>query len=427
MLLLQLPQEIFIKILGYVSHGDLLNFVLVSKTAYDKASVPSLWKRVKLKEFCSEESFRKLLAIERFSKVNILEIMGKGQHVVLEFYSNPLAHIMKGKSSVPRSVLDAYFQNLKKLYLHNCQTSSDNWISIFQQIIRGVQLKELIVKDWYNCEKVPAQIIGEALSKLEVVKMIETSLNHHQLEAIFSHGATSLTLKEADFSGSQVHNVSGSLIGKFATNLEKFSIGSGGNHKCMMASREVEVFFSEIANSNKLQSLDMYKCNLRSVNESLFARAFLRMKVLRLEWAKLTREQTSALFCGIAENSRIEELAFIGNHVDHIEPSVIGKAVSKLRVINLENSWMTATYLVELFERALESNSLQHMSIGGGCFDGLTMRDLDPVILGRVIRRLRSITLRDITLTQEQCISAFLSVKQSPSFIDLQLLKVNIH
>ena len=151
------------------------------------------------------------------------------------------------------------------------------------------------------------------------------------------------------------------------------------------------------------------------------------MKVLRLEWAKLTREQTSALFCGIAENSRIEELAFIGNHVDHLEPSVIGKAVSKLRVINLENSWMTATYLVELFERALESNSLQHMSIGGGCFDGLTMRDLDPVILGRVIRRLRSITLRDITLTQEQCISAFLSVKQSPSFIDLQLLKVNIH
>ena len=63
------------------------------------------------------------------------------------------------------------------------------------------------------------------MGKLEVVKMIETSLNHNQLEAIFSHGASSLTLKEADFSGSQIHNVSGSLIGKFATRLEKFSIG----------------------------------------------------------------------------------------------------------------------------------------------------------------------------------------------------------
>ena len=79
------------------------------------------------------------------------------------------------------------------------------------------------MKTWYNCDKTPPDILATAISKLEVVKMVETCLNHDQLTAIFTVSSQSLT--EADFTGSQVHNVSGSAIGKFAANLKKFSLG----------------------------------------------------------------------------------------------------------------------------------------------------------------------------------------------------------
>ena len=88
------------------------------------------------------------------------------------------------------------------------------------------KLKELTVCTWFNCDKTPEDLLANAIARLEKVKMTETSLDRDQLTAIFTTGAKSQSLTEADFSGSQVHNVSGSLIGKFATNLTKFCLGN---------------------------------------------------------------------------------------------------------------------------------------------------------------------------------------------------------
>ena len=74
--------------------------------------------------------------------------------------------------------------------------------------------------------------------------------------------------------------------------------GSGGNHKCMMASREVELFFSEIANSDKLQSLDMYKvffsAMLRMYSIILFYYFSLFSAIYEVSMNPCLRE----LFCG---------------------------------------------------------------------------------------------------------------------------------
>ena len=134
--LLELPQEILIKILSYVSFKDLLQFVLVSKTACERASENSLWKCVKLKTFFNEETFDQFLKIGRFSKVQILDVERKGQKIILEFYPNPLIH--KGRESTEESgsFLDAYFKNLKKLTLLSCIAGCEDWNNIFNQIIQ---------------------------------------------------------------------------------------------------------------------------------------------------------------------------------------------------------------------------------------------------------------------------------------------------
>ena len=142
--LLELPQEILVNILRYVSFKDLLQFVLVSKTACDKASESSLWKHVKLRTFFNEETLEQFLKIERYSKVQILEIERKGQVIVLEFYPNPL--LIQEQEASPedlRSFLAAYFKNLKKLTLLRCMAGCEDWNNIFNQIIQqGILLKE---------------------------------------------------------------------------------------------------------------------------------------------------------------------------------------------------------------------------------------------------------------------------------------------
>ena len=135
--LLDLPQEILIKILSYVSFTDRLQFVLVSKTGRDRGSAPPLWRCVRLATFFNEETFRQFLDIERYSKVQILQIERKGQVVVIEFYPNPLDIEEDEPFEESGSFLDAYFKNLKKLTLLNCVAGSQEWNNIFQQIIVG--------------------------------------------------------------------------------------------------------------------------------------------------------------------------------------------------------------------------------------------------------------------------------------------------
>eukprot|EP00092_Neocalanus_flemingeri_P008842 GFUD01009516.1.p1 GENE.GFUD01009516.1~~GFUD01009516.1.p1 ORF type:complete len:429 (+),score=87.64 GFUD01009516.1:205-1491(+) len=423
--LLELPQEILISILCYVSFKDLLHFVLVSKTAHDKASETSLWKHVKLKTFFNEETLGEFLKIERYSKVQILEIERKGQVIILEFYRNPL--LIQEQEETPEdqgSFLAAYFKNLKKLTLISCMAECADWNNIFHQIIQQGKLKELTVKTWLNCASTPPDMLATAIAKLEVVKMVETSLNHDQLTAIFS-APSSPSLTEADFSGSQVQDVSGSVIGKFAAKLRKFSLGSVGSHKCMMAPREAESFFQEILSSQTLQYLDLSKCNLRSVDDSLFTEAVGKLNTLKLEWAKLTREQTAGLFSRIAQQSCLQQLAFVGNHVDHVQPQLIGKAVGKLTKVTIENSWMTGEVFKEIFQHALNSTTLKELKIGGDSFGG-DFSLVCPEVLGKVVGRLRAMRLKDLSLSQDQCMAAMAASKLSPNYIDFQMLKVNI-
>ena len=167
------------------------------------------------------------------------------------------------------------------------------------------------------------------------------------------------------------------------------------------------------------------QCNLRSVDETVFAKAVLKLKVLKIEWSKLTREQTSALFTGIAKKSSLEELAFVGNHVDHVQPAVIGRAVGTLTKVTLENSWMSVDVFKEIFENAKDSKTLQEMNIGGDSFGG-DLSLVRPEVFGDVISRLRSIRLKDLTLSQDQCMRAISATKQSPVYINVKMFKVNI-
>ena len=161
------------------------------------------------------------------------------------------------------------------------------------------------------------------------------------------------------------------------------------------------------------------------MDESLFAEAVRKLKTLKIEWAKLTREQTTALFSVLAQQSCLKELAFVGNHVDHVQAKIIGKAVGRLTKVTLENSWMTGEVFKEVFEYALNSTTLKDMKIGGDSFGG-DLSLVSPDVLGKVVSRLRSISLKDLTLSQDQCMAAISSSKLSPVYIDFKMLKVNI-
>ena len=96
------------------------------------------------------------------------------------------------------------------------------------------KMRELVVSTWYNCDNTPEELVGEAVAHLEKVKMVETCLSAAQLTAIFTAGSVSNTLTEADFTGSQIQGVSGTIIGKFASNMVKFTLGKQDEVMMMM-------------------------------------------------------------------------------------------------------------------------------------------------------------------------------------------------
>ena len=161
------------------------------------------------------------------------------------------------------------------------------------------------------------------------------------------------------------------------------------------------------------------------MEDSVFVQSVLKLQVLRLEWSKLTRDQTSALLTGMVDNTSMVELVLVGNHVDHVAPGVIGRVVGKLKKVTLENNWMPREVFREIFEHAVESETLGKMKIGGDNFGG-DFSLVSPEVLGTVIRRVRSVRLKELTLSQDQCMHAIMAAKKSPIFIDLKMIKINI-
>ena len=74
-LLTNLPQEILVTILQYLSTRDLCQALQVSSHFYSVASYPLLWSRIhinKIKIKC--EGARALFSIPRFSKLTVLHL-----------------------------------------------------------------------------------------------------------------------------------------------------------------------------------------------------------------------------------------------------------------------------------------------------------------------------------------------------------------
>ena len=144
---MELPQEMWLKILSYLPSRDLCRVVLVSRHMYNVATDPSLWARHPInKSKLKDTSAVQFLTTQRFQLVKCLDFS--------------LASWM-----TPSQCTDL---------LHHLVNDNNNNIA-------DINLYNV------NLSKVPPDLLGRAVSSIEKVNLSFTRLTEHQTEAVMRH------------------------------------------------------------------------------------------------------------------------------------------------------------------------------------------------------------------------------------------------
>jgi len=109
----------------------------------------------------------------------------------------------------------------------------------------------------------------------------------------------------------------------------------------LLSSREATLLFTTICGGSQLKILDVSYNVLTLVEPGLLARAVSKLEVLEVAWSELTAQQTEAILTAVSEDSKLTYLNLSANRLMSVEPRLLARAVSRLETLDVIGTLLT--------------------------------------------------------------------------------------
>eukprot|EP00092_Neocalanus_flemingeri_P027663 GFUD01030027.1.p1 GENE.GFUD01030027.1~~GFUD01030027.1.p1 ORF type:complete len:541 (-),score=122.28 GFUD01030027.1:35-1657(-) len=401
---LPLPNEMIVKILSYLPHGDLCSFSLVSHRMYNLASTPNLWSKVILsRPALRHKELAELMSYERY---NLLE----------------------------------------KIDLYQLQISEQKLVKIIEQTMDMPGLKTVVLYD-HVLTNIPAELLAKAFTRLQEVVVGGTYLTRGQLKLILESSLASGSLKMLDLSNlskisedmwentghlpqgvrhdsvnQELGNVSEDLLTKSLMRLEKLSL------KCNKLGLLQWNSLLENTPASNLKDLDLsFNSEIIDIPSITLAMAVASLRKVNLAYITLTDEQLLCIFKLIKTSQTLEELN-IGNIKLQDIPNQDMETLCKLKMVNIEGTNLTnvqansVLQAISNVDHPTYPNKIKSLNISRN-----SIQDTPSQLLANACLQLTHLNISDTYLTNSQCVAIFSALPNSNmTFLDISGVRISL-
>jgi len=173
-------------------------------------------------------------------------------------------------------------------------------------------------------------------------------------------------------------------------------------HVCQWKESDwIELFkvMLQLPNLKMIWGFEFTHTNLSFMEPVLLVSVFLKLEQLRLGNNNLTLSQSEHLFNAIAGNkSNLRYLVLHGKCCVMLSPQLFASGLSRVNEVYLSDSYITQEQMVALFEGIIEKeDQLKKLSMYN-----CSSQDIEPELIGKALSRLEQVSIDDTWVKTEQ-------------------------
>ena len=261
--------------------------------------------------------------------------------------------------SVPPDLVASAVTRLERVGMYQCQLSPGHLTSLYKLVgCRGPgTLRELIISR-NDHSAVPADLLATALTRLEKVKMFRCNLSPGQLQAVFIKlAAAQGALHHLDLGGHNMTLVPAELLVEAISRLESVMLSSRS-----LTMDQLIVLYQMVAErrSVALRELVVSRNVHCAVPSDILATALIRLVKVDMFYCNLSAEQLQTLFSKIATNAETSTLRYLDvsfSKASLVPVEVLTGALVTLEAVMLQGCCLTLDQLEALYSMVAERRS----------------------------------------------------------------------
>ena len=340
-----LPPELRLKILSFLSHHELKMVVRVNRRWREMGEDPLLWRRLRLVVLSrTQPVMEQVLRIRRLQRLRCVKFASP----VAAGQAQDMICLIQGQG------------NVKEL---------------------DIASSKLI--------KVQPNTMGSLVNGLEVVLLTNCRLTVPQLKTIFTVISQDKTcnLQELYVGTNDLHTLSPTLLANCVTKLSTLHCDN-----TYLQDDQVDALFSAISLENsRLRELNILSNDLSSVSSSLLASSLSTLVSVNLWGTMLTTDQVDEIFTSLTKNCKVTHLNLSNNNLSNIPPPILSDCISRLTSAELCHSNLIPMQVTMLLTNvATRDCQLDKLDLSG---NPTAMQQLPQQLLVTARERLDSLEL----------------------------------
>jgi len=252
-------------------------------------------------------------------------------------------------------------------------------------------------------------------ARLENIKTVGRScLSASCLSSLFTVICKKETIKSLDLSNTDVCDVAPNILSETINAMTEVNLDMN-----MFTFLQADSIFMLMRDKTKLEKLSVKYNTLSMVDSHLLADCLTKLRELNLTNTYLTSHQVTALFLAMARHTTLTKLTMVEIIMADVPPELFAKCLHKLKYLKLTNQnsfCMTQDQLLALINQSHQSHLRQL------CLECVDLSFIPCQILACFINSLENIIITKSSMTVEQMESVFEIMEK-----DSKLKKLHLH
>jgi len=187
-----------------------------------------------------------------------------------------------------------------------------------------------------------------------VARYWETEKSEELIQVVVRHTG----LKEMEIDSTDLSSVDPELLAQAVTQLEEVKLVSTN-----LTPQQVTAICRAMTGNSQLKTLHIFHNDISSVDADILAQAVAQLEVLWLMGTILTPQQAKAIFAALDTSSQMKELKTHSN-LSSVDPDVLARVANKLETADMSNTQLTRQQMTRILTQSLLTTNLKALEIG---------------------------------------------------------------
>ena len=402
-----LPVEMLERVFLLLCPRDLCSVVTVCRRWREVGEAPHLWVGLELRVYRSNLAIMpKVWTIRRLQRVRRIELGAVSGELLEALARHPgirELHLTRcSMKFVKTDLLASLISKMEKVKLSGIKLTSEQLSTLCQHMIDSAELASLDLVDMALSSAQP-KLLAQALSGLQVLGLYNTQLSHQQFSSLCLILRESTPMKCLTIRMVNLCTVSPSILAGTVWRLEEVNL-----YHTTLTPHQVSAVFLLLNKSSHIKSLNLTGNSLSSVDSNILSNTVSKLEKVALYNTKLTSQQVCALFRALQANTQMKSLNLGENDLSSVEPKLLARGISKLEMLDLYNTKLTAQQVSALFLVLATSTEMTSLECGGN-----DLSSVNPKLLSDTVSRLSKVSLCHARLTPQQGTSICSALKSN--------------